>query len=171
MNALVRTKKEIKNHFDNHRQVVDAFLESRNIPIYYQRLQPENAKKYYPMDKEALIGVVDHFYEDTVSSTGEEAIYAHITLNPLNPYAAQFEGKIDNFGLGLVKDKGKKSKHYSMKVLRCFVYNRMLKKKVDKKMSNENQTKDQNDETLSVCMEIAAAESIPELNKEAPKAE
>ena len=33
---------------------------------------------------------------------------------------------------------------------------------------NENEN---TNEDMSVCMEIAAAESIPELNKDAPKAE
>lgn len=35
-------------------------------------------------------------------------------------------------------------------------------------MDGDNQTTEQKD--MSVCMEIAAAESIPELNIEAPKA-
>lgn len=35
-------------------------------------------------------------------------------------------------------------------------------------MENQNETKE---EQMSVCMEIAASESIPELKREAPKAE
>ena len=35
---------------------------------------------------------------------------------------------------------------------------------------NENNTNETTSEEMSVCMEIAAAESIPELNIEAPKA-
>lgn len=38
-------------------------------------------------------------------------------------------------------------------------------------MNNPNETNETTESQMSVCMEIAAAESIPELNKEAPKAE
>ena len=34
----------------------------------------------------------------------------------------------------------------------------------------EKETNNNNEETMSVCMEIAAAESIPELHKDAPTA-
>lgn len=38
-------------------------------------------------------------------------------------------------------------------------------------MGNPNESTEATESQMSVCMEIAAAESIPELNKEAPKAE
>lgn len=131
---------------------------SRPIPLFYQYSQ----QKLPPtkIDERYQVGVAKN-----IRISGDDVV-CDVVITDTNVYASQFDYKIDNYTLKPIKD----GKHYE--VCRFVIYNKDFKRKVDMKMSEIDRTKKENEEQkMSVITEIAAAESIPELHREAPVAD
>ena len=142
-------------YLSNHKDALTALKSiTGRIPIYYQYCQ-----KRMPLSKipeENKIGEAKNVRVDG------DMLVCDVVLFDLNKYASQFDNKIDNYVMAVNKATDGYDVH------RFIIYNKDFKRKVDKKMENENNNEN---EQMSVCMEIAGAESIPELHKETPKAE
>ena len=144
------------------RDLESAFLDVTNrgkrYPLYYQYCQKSRVVEPDALD---LIGYVYNIHLDKSNN-----VVCNVMYNPLLTISANIGDVIDNY---VVKINQSNKRRIKYELVRFVVYNKEFKKKVEEKIMNEQETK-QTQEDVSVCMEIAAAESIPELNIEAPKA-
>ena len=138
---------------------IDKKYENKKYPLYYQYCQKNRVVE---PDVSDLIGYVTNIRVDE-----NDNVVCDVEWNPLLSNSIHIMGVIDNY---VIKHNKDKRGNINYELIRFVVYNKDFKQKVEEKIMREQETQNTNQEEVSVCMEIAAAESIPELNVEAPKA-
>ena len=138
-----------------------ALEESKDVPIYC--IPKEDARKYThgaKIDESLQIGVVHGF-----RYFGNK-IFCDYTLNRAKALTKNFRGKLNNYALKLTQTNNGNRK---LSFQRVFVYQEERRTTMNTETeacTNAEQEK----EDVRVCMEIAGAESMPELHVDAPKA-
>lgn len=145
------------------REIDSVFIndeyKDKKYPLYYQYCQKNRVVE---PDVSDLIGYVKNIHVDENNN-----VVCDVEWNPILANSVHLMGVIDNY---VIKHNKDKKGNVNYELVRFVVYNKDFKKKVEEKLMKEQETQNTNQEEVSVCMEIAAAESIPELNVEAPKA-
>lgn len=148
------------------KSLVNSFLARKEkIPIYYHYCQTDTPP--VNLNENNLIGYATNLHVDN------GLLLCDVEIIHLLKLANNFDGTIDNFVLSINRQS---DNFYTID--KFIVYDKEFKRKVDAKMNERvNEFKESMDEQenqkkkkMSVCMEIAGAESMPELGVEAPDA-
>lgn len=161
---LIRSVAYLNN---NDKELVSSFLARKEkVPIYYQYCQ-STADTAVDLPQDNLLGYATNLHVDN------GMLLCDVEIIHLLKLANNFDGSIDNYVLSINRS-GDKSAYCIDKFI---VYDRNFKKKVEDKMeermnelSKRVEEQEKKNKEMSVCMEIAGAESIPELGVEAQKA-
>ena len=108
--------------------LVSMFLETGEVPVYYQYCQERKAADILPEINH--IGYANNFRVDEEI----KSIVADVYINPLNPHSYNWNGEIDNFTSRIIETDNT----LKFELYRLSIYNKEFKKERLKQIETES---------------------------------